>query len=292
MFMDFRSLQLFNHLATSLHFGITAEAMYVSPSTLSRVIQRLEDELGCTLFKRDNRKVALTHSGHKLLSFSKQALKDWQQLKVDLKEDNDALQGELSVFCSVTASQSHLPAMLRQFRQQHPGVDIRLITGDPALAIEKVKGKQCDLSIAIYTPDMPTDLHFTALDNVPLVLIAPREWRLTQLSQLDWTKHQVIMPETGPTRRTAYHWFAEHGIRPNVYAYVGGNEAIVSMVALECGVGFVPKVVLDHSSMANAVTQIPVEDIEPYALGLCCLQDKQNEPLINAFMQLNLQTRD
>jgi LysR family positive regulator for ilvC len=76
-----------------------------------------------------------------------------------------------------------------------------------------------------------------------------------------------------------------------VYAYVGGNEAIVSMVALECGVGFVPKVVLDHSSMANAVTQIPVEDIEPYALGLCCLQDKQNEPLINAFMQLNLQTR-
>jgi len=57
--MDFRSLQLFNHLATSLHFGITAEAMYVSPSTLSRVIQRLEDELGCTLFKRDNRKVAL-----------------------------------------------------------------------------------------------------------------------------------------------------------------------------------------------------------------------------------------
>ncbi|NQY18143.1 LysR family transcriptional regulator, partial [Alteromonas sp.] len=144
--MDFRSLQLFNHLATSLHFGVTAEAMYVSPSTLSRVIQRLEDELGCTLFKRDNRKVALTHSGHKLLSFSKQALADWQQLKIDLKEDSDALQGELSVFCSVTASQSHLPAMLSQFRQQHPGVDIRLITGDPALAIEKVKSKQCDLS--------------------------------------------------------------------------------------------------------------------------------------------------
>ena len=39
------------------------------------------------------------------------------------------------------------------------------------------------------------------------------------------------------------------------------------------------------------VGKIPVEDIEPYALGLCCLQDKQNEPLINAFMQLNLQTR-
>ena len=285
--MDFRSLQLFKHLATSLHFGDTAEAMYVSPSTLSRVIQRLEDELGCTLFKRDNRKVALTHSGHKLLSFSTQALKDWQQLKADLKEDTEALQGEISLFCSVTASQSHLPAILRQFRQQHPGVDIRLITGDPALSIEKIKQKQCDLAIAIHTPDLPTDLYFSPLDNVPLVLIAPREWRLTQLAQINWTQHQVIMPEHGPTRRIAYHWIAEHGVRPNVYASVGGNEAIVSMVALECGIGFVPKVVLDHSSMASLVTQIAVEDIEPYALGLCCLQDKQQEPLIDAFLKLD-----
>ena len=106
--MDFRSLQLFTHLATSLHFGDTAQAMYVSPSTLSRVIQRLEDELGCTLFKRDNRKVALTHSGHKLLSFSTQSLKDWQQLKVDLREDSNSLQGEISLFCSVTVSYTHL----------------------------------------------------------------------------------------------------------------------------------------------------------------------------------------
>ena len=285
--MDFRSLQLFKHLATSLHFGDTAEAMYVSPSTLSRVIQRLEDELGCTLFKRDNRKVALTHSGHKLLSFSTQALKDWQQLKADLKEDTEALQGEISLFCSVTASQSHLPAILRQFRQQHPGVDIRLITGDPALSIEKIKQKQCDLAIAIHTPDLPTDLYFSPLDNVPLVLIAPREWRLPPMAQINWTQHQVIMPEHGPTRRIAYHWFAEHGVRPNVYASVGGNEAIVSMVALECGIGFVPKVVLDHSSMASLVTQIAVEDIEPYALGLCCLQDKQQEPLIDAFLKLD-----
>ena len=58
------------------------------------------------------------------------------------------------------------------------------------------------------------------------------------------------------------------------------------MVALECGVGFVPKVVLDHSTMSSAVTQINVADIEPYALGLCCSQDKQHEPLINAFLGL------
>ncbi|MEW9797799.1 HTH-type transcriptional activator IlvY [Alteromonas sp. CYL-A6] len=286
--MDFRSLQLFNHLANSLHFGVTADAMYVSPSTLSRVIQRLEEECGCVLFKRDNRKVALTHAGHKLLAFSTDVLKQWQLLKDELREDSETLQGELSLFCSVTASQSHLPALLRRFRQHYPGVDIRLLTGDPALAIEKVKQGECDLSIAIHTPDFPTDLHFTPMEPVPLVLIAPKDWRITQLSQIDWTRHQVIMPEHGPTRRTVYHWFAEHGIRPNVYAYVGGNEAIVSMVALECGVGFVPRVVLDHSTMSPQVSQIQVDDIEPYALGVCCQQATRQNPLVNAFLQVAL----
>ena len=286
--MDFRSLQLFTHLASSLHFGQTAQAMYVSASTLSRSIQRLEEECGTTLFVRDNRKVALTHAGHKLLAFSQQVLSEWQTLRNELQHDSVTLQGELSLFCSVTASQSHLPGLLQRFRQQHPGVDIRLLTGDPARAIDSVKQQQCDVSIAIHTPDFPPDLSFTALDNVPLVLIAPREWRLTQLEHIDWRRHQLIIPEHGPTRRSVYHWFAEQGIRPDVYASVGGNEAIVSMVAFGCGVGFVPKVVVEHSTMAAQVSQINVADIAPYALGLCCLHSRRNETLINALLQVEL----
>ena len=284
--MDFRSLQLFNHLATSLHFGVTAEAMYVSPSTLSRAIQRLEEECGAVLLKRNNRSVELTHAGHKMLAFSTDMLKEWQSLLHELRDDSETLQGELSLFCSVTAAQSHLPALLKQFRNRYPGVDIRLITGDPALANEKVKQKECDVAIAIHTPDFPTDMAFSALDDVPLVLIAPRDWRLTELSQVDWRRHHVIMPEHGPTRRIAYHWFAEHGIRPNVYASVGGNEAIVSMVALECGVGFVPEVVLEHSSMAGSVSKIHVADIEAYELGIACLNARRSDPLIDALFSL------
>ena len=61
--MDLRNLELFLHLADSLHFGKSADAMAVSPSTLSRAIQRLEQETGCVLFERDNRSVRLTPAG-------------------------------------------------------------------------------------------------------------------------------------------------------------------------------------------------------------------------------------
>lgn len=61
--MDLRDLKMFLHLAESRHFGRSARAMHVSPSTLSRQIQRLEEDLGQPLFVRDNRTVTLTEAG-------------------------------------------------------------------------------------------------------------------------------------------------------------------------------------------------------------------------------------
>ena len=56
-------LKAIHNLADSLHFGRASEASHVSPSALSRSIQRLEDELGIRLFERNNRSVSLTHAG-------------------------------------------------------------------------------------------------------------------------------------------------------------------------------------------------------------------------------------
>lgn len=72
--MDLRDLKTFLHLAESRHFGRSARAMHVSPSTLSRQIQRLEEDLGQALFVRDNRTVTLTEAGEELRVFAQQTL--------------------------------------------------------------------------------------------------------------------------------------------------------------------------------------------------------------------------
>ncbi len=58
--MDFHALKLFLHLSSSLHFGKTAASCHISPSALSRTIQRIENELGQTLLFRDQRSVSLS----------------------------------------------------------------------------------------------------------------------------------------------------------------------------------------------------------------------------------------
>ncbi|MFT2092888.1 HTH-type transcriptional activator IlvY [Paraglaciecola sp. 2405UD69-4] len=280
--MDIRSLELFQHLASSLHFNRTAQAMFVSPSTLSRSIQRLEEECGTPLFVRDNRKVKLTAAGSSLLGFSQQMLNEWKKLQAELQQSHQQLQGELSLYCSVTASQSHLPSLLDHFRHKYPQVEIKLNTGDPALSVIKVMQQDVDAAIAIHTPDFPKELHFLPLGEIPLVLIAPKDTQLTRLEQVDWRHHSMVLPESGPSKRIVHHWLAEQGIRPRVYATVAGNEAIVSMVALGCGLAIVPQIVLDHSSVGQKVSRISLSNIETYQLGLCCLQKRAQEPAIQA----------
>lgn len=64
--MNIKSLQLFIHLCESKSFAKTAATMHISPSALSRQIQKLEEETNQQLFVRDNRSVELTTQGKKI----------------------------------------------------------------------------------------------------------------------------------------------------------------------------------------------------------------------------------
>ena len=263
--------------------------MFVSPSTLSRVIQRLEEECGCELFIRDNRKVALTNAGETLVAYASEVLTGWEAVRNKLQQDSEELQGELSLYCSVTASQSHLPNLIQQLAMRYPRVTLKLQTGDPAYSFKKVENMHADVALGIRPPTLSKGMFFLPLDNVPLVLIVPKSWRLHSIDAIDWDNHPLVLPEVGYSRDIVSKWIETKGVKPNIYASVGGNEAIVAMVALGCGIGLVPQIVLDHSMAATHVHRLAVPDIEPYKLGLCCMENRRNQPLVEALFNVAAQ---
>ena len=293
--MDTKSLKIFQHLARDLHFGRTADALHMSPSTLSRLIQRMEQQTDCPLLDRDNRSVELTESGRKFLQYANQQLEEWQLLKNSIELDKKHLTGKLHIFCSVTAAYSHLPALLDRFRQQHPQVDILLTTGDAADAISHVQNKSVDIAIAAKPEKFPDTLSFAKIADIPLSVIAPRSvpkihYLLHQAtrsdnSASDWQRIPFILPNHGPARKRFERWFSSKtSQKPNIYATVSGHEALVSMVALGCGVGIAPKVVVENSPVKNRVDYLSgLGHIEPFDLGICCLARRSEQPVIRAF---------
>ncbi|GAA4903438.1 HTH-type transcriptional activator IlvY [Ferrimonas pelagia] len=290
--MDIRSLQLFHHLATHLHFGKTAQANHVSPSTLSRSIQRIEQELGTTLLQRDNRSVRLTPAGERFRDYAAQQLLQWQELKHALNDRTAELSGQLRLYCSVTAAYSHLPAMLDQFRRHHPAVELILSTGDAAAALDQLKFGDVDLAIAASDGDHAMQYYIKPLAQISVAVVGPTipcaiQQQLSHCP-IDWRQIPLIMPEHGQTRRRIETWYRRKQLgKPKIYATVSGHEALVSMVALGCGVGIAPHVVIDNSPVKSRLQPLTgPEEIPPFGLGIACQRNRQHEPLIQAFLDV------
>lgn len=286
--MDLKSMRMFADLARSLHFAKTAELHHVSPSTLSRIIQRLEAELGCDLLHRDNRSVVLSEAGKHFFLYVEQQFEQWQRLQTTLHESQVQLQGKLSIFCTVTAAYSHLPPLLERFRQQHPLVEIMLTTGDAADALTQLEKEMVDLAIAAKPEQLSRTFNFHHLAEIPLAVIAPTTMCQVQQqlqSDFSWAEIPIIIPEHGAARKRFEHWYRkkQQG-KPNIYATVSGHEALVSMVALGCGVGIVPQVVVENSPVKDRVQYLTqAGTIEPFDLGICCLNQHKEQPIIKAF---------
>jgi LysR family positive regulator for ilvC len=288
--VDTRSLRNFVNLADSLHFGRASEAGHVSPSALSRSIRRLEQEAGAVLFERNNRSVSLTHAGRLFLDYARNALGDWDAIRNTLMEASGELHGEISMFCSVTASYSFLFDILTRFRRDHPRIEIKLHTGDPEEAVARVQSGNEDIAIGARPAALPNGMAFRLITISPLVFIAAKgdERHASeadrQFKPTDWSETPMILPERGLARRRADEWFRKRGLTPNIYAQVAGNEAIVSMVSLGFGTGVVPRIVLDNSPLADTVRVVNLRpELKPYEVGLFTLEKRLVSPLISAF---------
>ncbi|MGH1373333.1 MAG: HTH-type transcriptional activator IlvY [Cellvibrionaceae bacterium] len=288
--MNIRTLKHFVALAETLHFGRASDACNISLSALSRNIRQLEEELSTLLFDRDNRTVALTAEGQKFLQYARDAIAQWDQIRNELADNSDQLHGEISMYCSVTASYSILFELLNRFRRDHPEIDIKLHTGDPNHAIAHILDGEEDLAIAALPQTLARGLAFKPITTSPLLFIAPLQQRQAEVpatppdSAEQWAKVPMILSEGGVARKSIDSWFRQMGISPRIYAQVTGNEAIVSMVSLGLGIGVVPKIVLDNSPLVDRIQILDVAPtLAPYEVGLFTLKKNLKNPLINAF---------
>ena len=288
--MNIRLFEQFLALSHSLHFGRASEICNISVSALSRNIRLLERELGVALFNRDNRSVELSAPGKQFETYARDAVTNWNKIRHELQNTGGALKGEVSLYCSVTASHSILFDLLNQFRRAHPGIEIKLHTGDPEHAIAHIVSGEEDISIAARPAKLSSTLAFKPITVSPLLFIAPLNAGYADIPEqapsdnTQWSTIPMILSEGGIARSRVDSWFKSMRVTPRIYAQVAGNEAIVSMVSLGLGVGVVPKLVLDHSLLAERVRVLDIAPaLEPYDVGLFALKKNLHNPLVDAF---------
>lgn len=286
--MNLYQFKSFLTLSRLLHFGKAGKACNLSPSALSRQIKAMEDELGVVLFERDNRTVLLTDAGRVFAAYVDDVLKSWEIVKGKLNSMTDVLNGQIRIYCSVTAAYSILPSILKRFRNSYPHIQLQIETGDAAEAIDKVINDQADLAVAANTGNLSSDLKFHSITASPLVFIESIEVsgfenRLTEGNGA-WNEIPVVLARSGTARNRFDDWAKINHFTPLIAAEVSGNEAILALVASGLGIGLVPRIVLEKSMLKSQLRIVQTgPDMGIYDIGLCTKVSTAEDPVLQAF---------
>jgi len=259
--MDFHELEAFIVLAHTLHFAKAATIIHTSPSALSRILTRLEEELGAQLLERDTRRVALTEQGMAFLVFAEESIHNRDEIRDSFDTINGELRGTLRVYASVTACYSILPPFVSALGKAHPGIKLSVETGDPADAEHFVREGNVDIALAALPDGGFPGLESISVKRTPLVFISSHNGKWHDIARhLEGSgplnalsKTPLILPRYGLARERFDRWARAHQVRPIVAAEASGNEAILALARLGIGLGLVPRLVLENSPFAEGL---------------------------------------
>lgn len=294
--MDNRELEIFLVVAEQLHFGRASQICALSPSALTRTIQRLEEQLEQKLFIRDNRTVRLSAAGEQFRNYALDNLLRWRNFKQELRTE-PSVAGSLSIYASITAVYSILPQVLEEYRHRYPQVQLELTTGAAEQALAQLRNGEINLAVAALPSTKQPQLNTLPLVNTPLIFIAPAnidpELDPRQEGSLDLSTADLVLPQHGLSRSRLDQWLKHNGVNPNISSEVSGNEALIALVSLGGGIGIVPQLVWESSPLRNKVRVIrDAPQLEAYQVGLCCSRSALQVPSVRAFWDLSKEKID
>jgi LysR family transcriptional regulator, positive regulator for ilvC len=278
-------LQLFLHLASSGSYGRTSAACHVSQSALSRTINRLEAHVGVRLLDRDRRGTSLTEEGVRFRTVAHEIVSSWEGFAtVDRGEDETPVRGAVSLYCSVTASQTLLPDILTRVRTAHPELRIDLQTGYAADALTKLDEGSAQLTVAPMPVRVPRHLLVSTLATTRLVPVASPEAAGVGRDRIDWPAATLVLPASGLARSLTDRWLSRARIRPSSVVDVVGHEAVLTLVAAGYGIGIVPDLVASQSPLRHRFTiRKPPPDLPGFDVALSTTPDHLANRAVHAF---------
>ena len=226
-------LRIFQAVAEHNSFARAAEALHLSPPTLSLQVKQLAETVGQPLFEQLGKKIFLTAAGKILAEACQDIARRMDLLSDDLAALQGVERGSLKIAILTTVKYT-VPKLLGGFCAAHPGIDVAMVVGNRENLLQRLAQNQDDLYIMGQAPEH-MDVVTEEFAKNPLVLVAPPNHPLvgqTGIAPEQLAQEPFILREPGSgTRLTAERFFAARGITLKNRLEVGSNEAIKQTVA-------------------------------------------------------------
>ncbi|MFD1446801.1 LysR family transcriptional regulator [Oceanobacillus profundus] len=287
--MELRHLRYFVAVAKHLHFNEAALELNISQPPLSKQIKQLEDELGVILLWRTNRKVELTEAGEYFFNAANRILKLVEKEINVTKEIACGEIGSLTIGFGGSVVYDLLPNIIKQMNEIYPNIKLevrQLTTSDQVRLLQ-----EGTIDVGFLVPPInEDDITNLPIREEPFVACVPLNHRLSQsqhpVEVMEFERDRVIMtPEkSGKGYYDSIIALCRNaGFYPNITQTAQEQQTIVSLVASEIGIAFVPKTT--ERIVHENVKYLPLKQQHKKITALAWHKDN-HKPVIGLFVDL------
>jgi LysR family hydrogen peroxide-inducible transcriptional activator len=260
--MTLQELKYLVALADEGHFGRAAEACFITQSTLSTQIKKLENFLGVTLFDRSLKRVAPTPIGREILAAARNIVEESERIRELAKHAQDPMSRTLHIGVIPTLGPYYLPHALMLVRRKHPGLRLLLREEMTPHILEHLADGKLDAGLlALPVPD--DSLRVEPLFYEPFFAALPAGHALTKrdvLKVADIMQEKLLLLDEGHCLRDQALDVCGARSRGREEVRATSLETLRQMVAMGLGLTLLPALSVDAAPRANR----KAVDIRPF----------------------------
>ncbi len=229
-------------VADSGSFADAAQALHLSPPTVSLHISDLEARVGTQLLSRKRGHVRPTSVGEALVERARRLLADAERTLEDIERHAQGLAGRVRIGASTGAIAHILPQALETLRLDHPDIDVQVAILTSQETLSRLHRGALDLGLVALPQSQVKGLTIRQWRRDPVMAFLPAHWSSPKQVTPDWLASQPLILNDSTTRlsRQTAEWFAAAGHHPSPRIELNYNDAIKSLVAAGYGAALLP----------------------------------------------------
>ncbi|WP_028220391.1 LysR substrate-binding domain-containing protein [Paraburkholderia oxyphila] len=284
--LSIRQVEAFRALMQWRTVTRAARALGVSQPAVSRLLADFEASVGFALFERARGRLLPTGEAHALHAEVERAFSGLERVVQAAAQIREQRRGVLCVAGAPELGPDFLPRVTAAFAQDHEGVDVKLLTLEPALALERVAAQRCDLAF-VGEETAPRAVRLERLGQWPMRCIVPRGHRLARkraVGAADCEGELFVSYAAGTHARLRIdRMFSEAGVTRLDSVEADLAQAVVTLVEAGMGIALV-----DPLTAAGASARVVVKRFEPaqeVPLNAARYAQRAAAPLADAFLR-------
>jgi len=256
--------KIFYAAATSKSLSSAAKKLFISQPAISKSIQKLEDNLGATLFTRTSKGVQLTEEGQLLFRHVEKAFEALDLGEKEIMRMNHLGIKQLRIGVSTTLCKYVLLPYLKDFIKDYPHIKILIQCQSTNHTLKLLEEDKIDIGL-IGKPESFKHIEFFSLGAIHDVFVSTtvyldylKERTLNTDENLFESATLMLLDQENMTRQYIDTYLIENQISPNHLLEISSMDLLIEFARIGIGIGCVIKEFIINDLESKKLVELPL----------------------------------